>query len=341
VYQVWGRTTSGTGADVYTPLFGRLTEYRLRVVCVSGATTCAAASSDTTFDIASGLPILKIDSTVVAAAGQGTYVGSDSVRQLTVGARFTLSTADAANTVNPAAQEDIIVTIEPAGKATTPSNFKILWRRIGVNNGAGLNRDNGQIFTTPVPMTFGNYGGRDQFNLVSPNDYRYVSTGVGAATARPDSINGTELVINFTNLPRPPLGYYYRVVTQDSVSSALGGSNEVLVDTLRSSYSAVASLNRVSLLNADADDFLPGVTSATQQNAFSPLNMEIKTASVRNCVAGSTALGCPNSLGLPAKKAFGAISRVVLLLEPKLSSGAVLGRGAVLSGDVPDPAKKQ
>jgi hypothetical protein len=341
VYQVWGRSTtySGTGVptDVYKPLYGSLMEYRLRVKCVSGATVCAGASTDTTFDVASGLPSLVVDSAPLAAAGRGTYAGSDNVRELVIGARFILSATDPANTVNPAAQEDIVVSIEPAGAATTPSASIFLWRRIGVNNGTLLQRDQNGTVGAPSAMTFGNYGGRDQFNLVSPNDYRFVPAGAGAATIR-----GSEIAINFTDLSRPPRGFYYRVVTQDSVTSAQGGSNEAMVDTLRSSFSGVASVSRVSLFDADVNDFLPGVASASPTAITAPLNLQIKTGSVRNCVVGNAdaQLDCANTLVLPAVKPFSTILHVALVLEPKLSNGATLGRGAVLSGDVPDPAKK-
>ena len=305
VYQVWGYNPTATGGDSWTPLAGSVTETRLVAQCTSGA---GCPSADTIRDL-TDKPKYTATNSVVAAAGAGTYAGSDSTREPVTGLSWVLSVANG-STANPATFHAIVLSIESAAATTAPSAARFLYRRIQFG-GSGA-------------MQFGHFGGFDAINVVSsPLDIPFVASGSGAATIR-----GDEIVTNFVSLTRPPIGFYYRAVLQDS------SGFQVLVDTLRSAYDGRTSLSRISLADADVNNALPTVSAR-----------EIKTASVRNCLSTSTELDCPNTLALNAATKFGPISTLNLVLEPKAAGTATLrgnlvSHGNVMSGTIPDPAKK-
>jgi hypothetical protein len=295
VYKIWGATNTGTAVTI-TPLAGRLVEYRLRDSLVAGDTVRDATDA----------PIQVPDSTVIAANGAGTYAGSDSTREPITGATFTLDLADG-STVDPSTQTVILVSIETSASASSPGTSQFMWRRVGIVGDGSL--------------VVGNYGGLDTVNAVSPLDYKWVDVGTGAATFR-----GGEVVINFTNIPRPPIGFYY-------VSGLIDANGATTyLDTLRSQFDGSdASLSRVSLANADVDQTLPNVAP-----------LMIKFSSVRNCNPANTALNCQNTLAVPDANPFGAMAHVALMLEPKLASSKLLSDGhqIMLYGDVPAPAQQ-
>jgi hypothetical protein len=296
VYQIWGVTQDPTTLqDTYTPLFGSLTEDRL--------TAMLDVNGDTIRDVATENPIFATTTTTLAAAGASTYGGSDSTRELVTRAQFILSTTDPANGgVNPVLQEAIVITIQPSG-ATTPSDSKILWRRIAIGLGGAL--------------SFGNFGGSDQFALVSRRDYVFGAAGAGTAGVR-----GPEVAIRLLNLARPPVGYYYRGVLVDTLG------NKIVIDTLRSDYSGITAESRVSLLDADVNPLLPGMNE-----------QGVLVGNVRNCATGSTENGCQGTLDVSGTPLFGAMLTIQLLLEPKLASVAA-GQSVVLSAAFPETARQ-
>jgi hypothetical protein len=305
VYQLWGYNLNANGTDNWLPIGGALTENRLVAVCASGA---GCPAHDTTRD-ATDHPLYNTVGTVIGVTPVTSYGGSDSTREPVTGISWVLSVANG-TPANPAnSYHAIVLSIESAAGATTPSNTRFMWRRVQFGGGGS--------------MSFGNFGGYDAVNTVSPRDYAFAPSGNGAATIR-----GDEIVANINNLSRPPIGFYYRAVLQDSVG------NEVFVDTLRSAYSAQAALNRISLADADFNTELPTVSRT-----------EIKAASIRNCITGSTEIGCPSNMALDPTAKFGPISQLLLTIEAKRASsnlmpGLLVGHGVVLAGLVPDPAKK-
>ncbi len=324
VYQVWAHGPDGT----ITPVYGRVTEY---------------THYFTQLDPITGDSLFARDSVPVAASGSGTYVGSDD--PLVDSVAFRIIPSDPANTVNPFSDNAVnalLVTIE-SGPATTPSNVKFLWRRVGIATGGAttadviLRADTVRVSTNPpgggdpVPdtlvvtryarrvltgsgaLTMGNYGGLDVVLAASPNDYVFGPRGSGLGGAR-----GAELSVDFREVARPPIGFFYRGYLVDAWGSG------VVVDTLRSAWSRDTTISRVSLYNADVDPTLPGISG-----------VDIRAAQVRNCAAGSAVNNCQNAMNLPATDTFKGLARFQLKLEPKAGVAPGPKKSVSLAGDVP------
>lgn len=232
------------------------------------------------------------------AASADTYGGSDAADSVQV----VVSSTDAANAVNAYLQHAMLVSLEGAA-ATAPSAAQFLWRRHGVGGDGGL--------------TFGTFGGPDVANEIAANDYVFPAAGSGRA-----GIRGPEISVDFTNVARPPVGFYYAGYIVDSLGAG------VLVDTLRSAYSGVTSESRVSLFDADVNDLLPSVVEDG-----------IRASQVRNCVAGSNTRNCANTLSLSGTPVFGAFVSFVLAVEPK-GAGAGMGPGQSHAGTVPEVVRE-
>jgi hypothetical protein len=204
-----------------------------------------------------------------------------------------------------------------------------LWRRFGLTSGGvsetlvdSTATPNGWILRVLATLdgtgdlAFGTYGGTDQVNPLSVNDYLYApAAGSGRA-----GIRGPEISVDFDNLGRPPVGFYYAGYLVDTLGA------RTLVDTLRSGYSSVTSQSRVNLVDADVNDLLPGLSQEG-----------IRSSQVRNCAASAGVPGCANALTLPPTAPFGAFGQVVLLLLPKAAAGGQ-GPGQVQVGVIPDIA---
>lgn len=297
-YQFWviGRDT--LNLDVPTAAFGTIKQFYQRY--------SLDVNGDTIRDPVSGDPIRVTDSIEVSATRTNVYQGTDDTTLTTV--RIILDSTASATGPNPATYHAVVVTLEGTSGAATPGTARFLWRRVGVG-GSGA-------------MSFGNFGGSDVLNTVSPRDYVFAARGSGFGGVR----GAVELSVDLTAMSRPPVGFFYRAflraVGNDNVQSA------VMVDTLRSAYSLDSSLSRVSLYDADVDVTLPGV-----------VNMQITKAQTRNCVAGSAVYACQNTLALSGDTPFAPYPVYVLTLDPKGSSASVPWRSITAGGDLPDYVK--
>lgn len=291
-YQFWVLKRDSLNRDVTTQVFGTIKELRRRVDTLpDGTPNLNPITGDT---------IYVADSTTISAIRVAGYTGSDDA--LVTSARVTLdSTADGSS---PATQHAVFVTLETA-PATSPGAAQFLWRRIGVG-GSGA-------------MLFGNFGGSDVINLQSPRDYVFAARGAGLGGAR-----GAELSVDFREMARPPIGFFYR----GYVVNAAG--NGTVVDTLRSAWSRESTISRVSLYDADVNGVLPGVEGG-----------DIRAAQVRNCASGSGVNNCQNTMALPAvaDSTFRGLASFQLKLEPKGGVAPIRNRSVSLAGLLPAEVK--
>lgn len=324
VYQAWAIGTDG----VSVPVFGRVVEY---------------FSFDTgEVDPISGDPIFGVDSTEMIASGGGTYAGSDD--PLVDSVSFTVIPSDAMNTVNPFENtvNAVFVSLE-SGAATTPGPAQFLWHRVGLATGGTVSNvtvtaDTVVVSTNTDPtipdtievtrrarstvngsgaLAFGHFGGRDVISVSSPSDYVFPVAGAGQG-----GIRGDELSVDYRELARPPVGFYYRAFLVDA------DGNAVLVDTLRSAWSADADVSRLNMLNADVDDLLPGIAG-----------QDIRAAQTRNCRSGSGVVNCQNTLGVSATDTWVPWPTFQLVLEPK-GGTAGMGRSVTHAGDLPEEVRQ-
>jgi hypothetical protein len=249
-------------------------------------------------DPITGDSIFETDSTAISDVNTGGYLGTDD--PVVTSVRVTLDSL--ADNTDPTTYHAVFVTMESAA-ASTPGAARFLWRRIGVG-GAGS-------------MLFGNFGGSDVVNVQSPRDYVFGPRGGGTGGAR-----GAELSVDFRELSRPPVGFLYR----GYVTTVLGEG--VVVDELRSAWSRDSTISRVSMIDADVDDALPGVTGG-----------EIRAAQIRNCAAGSGVNNCQNTMDLPVDGTFVGYESFQLKLEPKNGAGMIRRKSVTLTGVLPGPVK--
>jgi hypothetical protein len=249
-------------------------------------------------DPITGDSIFETDSTSISDIRTDGYVGTDD--PVVTSVRVILDSL--ADNTNPTTYHAVFVTLE-SGTASAPGAARFLWRRIGVG-GAGS-------------MLFGNFGGSDVVNLQSPRDYVFGPRGGGTGGAR-----GAELSVDFRELARPPIGFVYR----GYITDVLGDG--VVVDELRSAWSRDSTISRVSMIDADVDDALPGVTGG-----------DIRAAQIRNCASGSGVNNCQNTMALPADNTFVGYESFQLKLEPKGGAGPIRDKSVTLVGTLPDPVK--
>jgi len=249
-------------------------------------------------DPITGDSIFETDSTTISDLRTDGYLGSDD--PVVTQVRVTLDSL--ADNTDPTTYHAVFVTMEGAA-ASTPGASRFLWRRIGVG-GAGS-------------MLFGNFGGSDVVNIQSPRDYVFGPRGGGTGGAR-----GAEMSVDFRELARPPVGFVYRGYVTDV------DGDGVVVDELRSAWSRDATISRVSMIDADIDDALPGVTGG-----------DIRAAQIRNCAAGSGVNNCQNTMDLPVDGTFVGYENFQLKLEPKSSTGQIRKKSVTLTGTLPDPVK--
>jgi hypothetical protein len=289
-YQFWLLGRDAQNLDVVVQGFGPITEFYLRVDTLpDGSPNLNPVTGDTLF---------VTDSTTISATRAAGYAGSDS--PFVTSARVTVDSA--ADGSNPATYHAVFVTKE-SSVATEPGAARFLWRRIGVGgNGA---------------LSFGNFGGSDVINIVSPRDYVFGPRGAGLGGAR-----GPELSVDLNELARPPIGFFYT----GWVANKIGDG--VLVDTLRSTWNPETARSRVSLFDADVSDLLPGV-----------LGIEVRNAQVRNCASGSAQNNCQNSMQLPAEDTFVGYENFQFKLEPKGGVNPIRNRSVSLSGTLPEKVK--
>jgi len=289
-YQFWVLGRDANNLDVVVQGFGPITEFYRRVDTLpDGTPNLNPITGDT---------IYVTDSTTISATRVAGYTGSDN--PFVTSARVTVdSTADGSN---PATYHAVFVTLETSA-ATVAGAARFLWRRIGVG-GAGA-------------LSFGNFGGSDVVNVVSPRDYVYGPRGSGLGGAR-----GPELSVDLAELARPPIGFFYT----GWVVNKLGDG--VLVDTLRSEWRPEGQLSRVSLYDADVSDLLPAVQGG-----------EIRSGQVRNCASGSAQTNCQNTMALPAEDTFIGFENFQLKLEPKGGVAPIRNRSVSLSGTLPEKVK--
>jgi hypothetical protein len=292
-YQFWAMGRDAQNLDVVVPAYGSLVEFFSRVDTMPNGDTILGPTGD---------PVLTTDSTVLSLAQLNQYVGSPD--SATSWLRVDIdSTGDGGV---PVTYHAVFVTREDA-PATSPGPVRFLWRRLGL---AATN--------VTASMLFGNFGGSDLVNVQSPADYVYTPVGAGTGGAR-----GPELSVDFREIPRPPVGFFYRGVILD------GNGGNIVVDTLRSAWSLDASISRVSLFDADVNPLLPGLASTS-----------IRTSQVRNCASGSAVNNCQNTLALPATNTFVGMAKFQLKLEPKGNTATVSNALVSHAGDLPDEVKQ-
>ncbi len=250
-------------------------------------------------DPVTGDTIFVTDSTVVAAGRVNSYTGY--IDPLVFSVRIIADSAGDGSAVDAA--NTILLTLETSAGATVPGAAKFLWRRISPAGGGGA-------------VSFGNFGGTEvvDTDAGSARDFIYPVIGGGRA-----GIRDLEISVDFTRIGRPPVGFFYRGYLLDEDGAA------TLVDTLRTGFSAVAVENRISLMDADIDGLLPGVTSVA-----------IESSQVRNCGSGAVP-NCAASLSVSGPVPFGVFvpGKFVLTLDPK-NGGAGIGLNVVFEGDVPE-----
>lgn len=310
-YQVWlTAIDTTTGLPSIAAASGRLVERFMRDSLDGG---------NQVPDPITGDPIRLPDSTVVGM-GEQVYAGSDNPDVFA--ADFELRPG--ASSVEPFTAHAVTVSIEPTAGAA-PTGAQVLWRRVGLGIGAATptsTRFPDLTDSTTIEVTtsragggtiaFGVFSGPDEAGLTSAADYVYLPGGTGVMNFR-----GPEAAADFRELPRPPVGYFYRGYLVDTAGTV------VMVDTLRSAYAPVESQSRVSLYNADVNGLLPGIAVTA-----------ITHSQVRNC-AGDVIPTCRNTLDLPAAGTFNGQARFILTLDPK-GAGGGLGMTVILAGDIPD-----
>jgi hypothetical protein len=282
-YQFWVLGRDAANLDVPVQAFGAVKEFFL--------------FADGT-DPVTGDTIFSTDSTTISDVSIAGYAGSDDPMVTSV--RVTIDSV--ADGTDPTTYHAVFLSLETAA-ASTPGTARFMWRRIGVG-GSGS-------------MSFGNFGGSDVINVVSPQDYIFGARGAGLGGAR-----GGEVSVDLTEVARPPVGFYYR-----GYITRLDGTG-VVVDTVRAPWSPDGAISRVSLYDADVNDLLPNV-----------VNNEIRAINIRNCATGSGVGGCQNSMDLPATDTFDGFARFQLKLEPKGGAGASPRRSISHVGELPDEVK--
>jgi hypothetical protein len=291
-YQFWVLGRDPQNLDVSTEAFGTIKEFFRRVDTLpDGTPHLNPVTGDTIF---------VTDSISISDIRTAGYAGSDDPFVTSI--RVILdSTADG---TNPATHHAVYVTLETAA-ATSPGPAQFLWRRIGVG-GAGA-------------MLFGNFGGSDVVNVQSPRDYVFGPRGAGSGGAR-----GPELSVDFREVARPPVGFFYC----GYVVNALGDG--VVVDTLRSAWSRDPSTSRLSLYDADVNALLPDIEGG-----------DIRSGQVRNCAAGSGVNNCQNTMALTAvaDSTFRGLENFQLKLEPKGGVAPIRNRSVSLVGPLPKLVK--
>jgi hypothetical protein len=289
-YQFWVMGRDLLNRDVAVQGFGTIVELFQRVdTLADGSPNINPITGDT---------IYVGDSRTVSDIRVAGYAGSPD--PFTTSARVILdSTADLSN---PATYNAVFVTVEPA-PATSPGPARFLWRRIGVG-GSGA-------------MLFGNFAGSDPVNLQSPLDYVFAARGAGTGGAR-----GPEVSVDFREIARPPVGFFYRGYIVNKIGDG------VVVDTLRSAWSRESSVSRVSLYDADVDGALPEVVGD-----------DIRASQVRNCASGSNVTNCQNTMVLPPDSTFAGYEAFQLKLEPKGGVPGIRNKSVVHSGPLPKQVK--
>jgi hypothetical protein len=294
-YQFWLMGRDSFNLDVAVPAYGRLVEFFSELALDSLGNPIPGPTGD---------PLLATDSTTTGLPAGQVNAYSGSADSATSWLRVIIDSAGSGGI--PTTFHAVFVTREESD-AATPGPVRFMWRRIGLAAPEALG-----------VMLFGNFGGSDEVNVQSPADYVYAPIGAGTGGAR-----GPELSVDFREIPRPPIGFFYRGVILDA-----NGQN-ILVDTLRSAWSADPTLSRVSLYDADTDPLLPGLAGTS-----------IRNSQVRNCAAGSAVNNCQNTLALPVENTFVGMAKFQLKLEPKGNSGTLSNVLVSHAGDLPDEVKQ-
>jgi hypothetical protein len=294
-YQFWLMGRDSFNLDVPVPAYGRLVEFFSEIALDSLGNPIPGPTGD---------PLLATDSTTTGLPAGLVNAYSGSADSATSWLRVIIDSAGSGGI--PTTFHAVFVTLEQSD-ATTPGPVRFMWRRIGLAAPEALG-----------VMLFGNFGGSDEVNVQSPADYVYAPIGAGTGGAR-----GPELSVDFREIPRPPIGFFYRGVILDA-----NGQN-IVVDTLRSAWSADPTLSRVSLYDADTDPLLPGLAGTS-----------IRNSQVRNCAAGSAVNNCQNTLALPVENTFVGMAKFQLKLEPKGNSGTLSNVLVSHAGDLPDEVKQ-
>lgn len=293
-YQFWAVGPDDQNLDVPVQLLAfKITENFTRVDTL--------ADGSPNIDPVTGDTIYVADSRVIndtTAARVTGYAGSDD--PFVTSADLVLDqTGDGSD---PTTYNSVVVTLETTAGASTPGDAQFLWRRIGVSGGGNL--------------AFGHFGGGDTL-ATSMDDYAFVLAGSGLGGAR-----GAELSVDFLELPRPPVGFYYAGYLVD------GDGNGVLADTLRSGWSLDSTVSRVNLYAADVDAVVPDI-----------VGNDIRRSQVRNCASGSLVTSCQNTMALPVDSTFAGLESFALMLLPKGGVAFAPGMSITHTGDVPDKVK--
>jgi hypothetical protein len=307
VYQAWLVNPAATPAVAPVPALGRLVVSQL----------------DTVTDV----PVLVTNRTVLdsTTTNVSTFVGYPMPQAAHVTWQFRPTSA--ASGVSMANYTHVLITLESAPGATTPSANTALWYAYADQKGTATLRDDNYLDATATVV----WGRLDLANLAT-RVFAQAGSGFGG-------IRGDEVSVDFTSLARPPVGYYYQAWLQDvngpdTLETATGdyivGKDTfyLAVDTLRAPFPG-----RALLFDADASipdpvvqDVPPMISAANIRTFAGNIGLDL----TRLCVVTNPARGfCP----------FGRFDNYLVTLEPKGSSPTSPSPTIVFTSSLPGLAK--
>jgi len=196
-------------------------------------------------DLITGEVISETDSILETVAATSTFTGQftdvvDAVDQ-EIKHRLVITDATVGGGSGPGFFTDVLFTQE-SGAATTPSSNTGIWFQYTDQNGTPTNYYDD--VSTGGPVLFGHYLVDDPASSETFTSADWLgSRGLGG-------VRENEVSVEITNLPLPPIGFYYEgwLVGPDGNAVSLGPIKGLAPDT-------------VSLYDADIDQTLPSVTA--------------------------------------------------------------------------------
>lgn len=297
VYQAW-LVNPATGAAP-VPALGRLVVSQL----------------DTVTDV----PVLVTNRTVLdsTTADISSFVGQPMPQAAHVTWQFRPTSA--ASGVSMRDYTHVLITLENAAGATAPSSRWALWLRYGDQAGTVTDYRDDRYFDAAPTVAWG--------FLDPQNTATRVFTAAGRGFG---GVRGDEVSVDYNDLTRPPVGYFYQAWLQDVNGPDGNGTDTsyVAVDTLRSPYPGRALL-------VDADDQIPDPVVQAVPPVIRAGNIRNFAASMgldpaRLCDATNAARGaCP----------FGAYENYIVTLEPKGSDPTSPSPTVVFTASLPTLAR--
>jgi len=197
------------------------------------------------YDLVTGEILSEEDSVLESTPQTSVFVGELSAQvegdEQEVKHRLVVSDASLGGADSVGFFTDVVLSLEPGGAATTPSDATLAWFQYTDQNGTPSDFSDDVIYEGDVE--FGTFDATDPASsrLVAVVDFAQ-SRGLGG-------VRENEVSVEITNLPLPPVGYYYEgwLVGPNGNAVSLGPIKGLPPDT-------------VSLFDADIDQTLPSVT---------------------------------------------------------------------------------